>query len=90
MNSDLEMQVNKTQAGLYTVAWGYKRAPADVQEEAFVANSLGMISPAQLGFLRAQEGKGTFNPYSRTNADVLYDDRSNQVVIVPDGAISKL
>ena len=90
MNPNLEMQVNRTQAGLYTVAYGYKQAPLDVQEAAFALNKLGIVSPAQLGFLRAQEGKGVFNPYSRTNADVLYDDRNNQIVIVPEGAISKL
>lgn len=84
------MQVNKTQAGLYTVTYGRKEAPLDVQEVAFAANGLDTVSPAQLGFLRAQEGNGTFKPYSRTNADVLYDDRADQVVIVPDGAISKL
>jgi len=84
------MQVNKTHAGLYTVTYGYRKSPLDVQEAAFAANGLGMISPAELGFLRAQEGGDTFKPYSRTNADVFYDDRTNQVVIVPDGAISKL
>ena len=93
MKPNLEMQVNKTQAGLYTVAYGRKEAPLDVQEAAFALKNLGIVSPAQLGFLRAQKDKdtsNTFKPYSRTNADVLYDDRNNQVVIVPDGAISKL
>src|SRR3989338_5575547 len=51
--------------------------------------TLRLFLPAQLGFLRAK-GDGAFKPYSRTNADVFYDDRDNgQVVIVPDSAISK-
>ena len=90
MNPNLEMQVNRTNAGLYTVTYGLKEAPLDVQEAAFAANGIEIFSPAQLGFLRAKEGKGTFKPYSRTGADVLYDDRNNQVVVVPDGAISRL
>ncbi len=90
MNPNLEMQVNKTQAGLFTVTYGCKKAPLDVQEATFAANGLGIISPAQDAFLRVKEGNGTFEPYSRTNADVLYDYRTNQVVIVPDSAISKL
>ena len=89
--SNLEMQVSKTQVGIYVVTYGYKEAPLNVQEAAFALNQLGIVSPAQLGFLRAQGPKdNTFNPYSRTNADVFYDDRTNQVVIVPDEAISKL
>ena len=90
MSPNLEMQVNKTQLGLYTVAYGRKEAPLDVQEAAFAVNNLGMVSPAELGFLRTQGPKNTFNPYSRTNADVFYDDRRNLVVIVPGGEISKL
>ena len=89
MIPNLEMQVNKTQAGLYTVAYGRKEAPLNVQEAAFATNNLGMVSPAQLGFLRVQ-GENIFKPYSRTNADVLYDNRTHEVVIVPNGAISKL
>jgi len=90
MMPNLEMQVNKTNAGIYTVTYGRKEAPLDVQAAAFAANHLDIISPAQLGFLRAKEGKGTFNPYSRTVADVFYDDRDGtQVVIAPDGAISR-
>ncbi|MBI2549502.1 hypothetical protein HYW21_09240 [Candidatus Woesearchaeota archaeon] len=90
MNPNLEMKVSKTQAGLYTVTYGYKEAPLDVQEAAFAVHGMHMVSPAELGFLRVQGPKDTFNPYSRTNADVFYDDRTNQVVIVPDGAISNL
>ena len=90
MIPNLEMQVNKTNAGLYTVTYGYKEAPLDEQEAAFAANGLGIVSPAQLGFLRAKERKGTFKPYSRTGADVFYDDRTDKIVVVPDGAISKL
>ncbi|HLC60628.1 MAG TPA: hypothetical protein VJJ52_04310 [Candidatus Nanoarchaeia archaeon] len=90
MNPNLEMQVNKTNAGLYTVTYGRKEAPLNVQEASFASNKLGMISPAQLGFLRANaENANEFSPYSRTNADVFYDDKNNKVVIVPDGAISK-
>ena len=90
MIPNLEMQVNRTNAGLYTVAYGRKEAPLDVQEAAFAANNLSMVSPAQLGFLRAREDTGIFKPYSRTSADVFYDNKNNQVVIVPDGAISRL
>ena len=89
MNPNLEMQVNKANAGLYTVTYGRKEAPLDVQEAAFAAKGLGMISPAQFGFIRVKESQGIFKPYSRTSSDVFYDDRNNQVVIVPDGAISK-
>lgn len=90
MNPTLEMQINKTNVGLYTITYGRKRATLNEQEAAFAANSLEIVSPAQLGFLRAKKSQGTFKPYSRTNADILYDDRTNQVVIVPDRAISKL
>lgn len=90
MNPNLEMEVNKTQAGLYTVTYGRIEAPLDVQEAAFAVHGLHTVSPAQLGFLRAQESKGTFSPYSRTGADVFYDDRHDQVVVVPNGAISGL
>ena len=90
MIPNLEMQVEKTQAGLYTVIHGCKEAPLDVQEAAFALNELGTVSPAQLGFLRAQEGTDTFKPYSRTNADVFYDDRPDKFVIVPNKEISKL
>ena len=76
--------------GLYTVTYAREEAPLDVQEAAFAAKGLEIVSPAQLGFLRTKGRKGTFNLYSRTNADVFYDDRTNQVVIVPDGAISKI
>ena len=89
MNPKLEMQVNRTQAGLYTVAYGRKEAPLDVQEAAFAANGLGIVSPAQLGFLPAKVGNDTFNRYSRTNADVFYDDRHDRIVIVPNREISK-
>jgi len=88
MSPNLEMQVNETQAGLYTVTYGRIKAPLDVQEAAFAANGLEIVSPAQVGFLRHKEGKGTFNPYSRTNADVFYDDRTDRVVIVPNRELS--
>ena len=84
------MKVNKTPAGLYTITYARKEAQLDVQEAAFATKGLEIVSPAQLGFLRAHGRKGTFNLYSGTNADVFYDDRTNQVVIVPDGAISKI
>lgn len=90
MNHNLEMEVNTTQAGLYVVTYGRIEAPLDVQEATFAVHGVHTFSLAQLGFLRAQEGKGTFNPYSRTGADVFYDDRYNQVVVVPNGAISGL
>ena len=49
-----------------------------------------MVSPAELGFLRAQGPKGIFDRYSMTNYDVVYDPRSrSKVVIVPCGAISE-
>ena len=87
---NLEMKVGQTQAGLYTIYYAHKEAPLDVQEAAFAANGLDIVSPAQLGFLRAKEGKGAFNPYSRTNADVFYDDVTDKAVIVPSGAISRI
>lgn len=90
MNPNLEMQINKTNAGLYTLTYGRKEAPLDVQEMAFAANGLGIVSPAQIGFLRTNESQGIFKPYSRTNADVFYDDRDGgKVVIVSNGEISK-
>ena len=89
MNPNLEMQVSRTNSGLLTVTYGRKEAPLDVQEAAFAANGLEIVSPAQLGFLRSK-GNGVFNSYSRTGADVLYDDRNDHVVIVPNGAISRL
>ena len=46
MNPNLEMKVNKTNAGLYTVTYGYKEAPLNVEEAAFAANGLEIISPA--------------------------------------------
>ena len=89
MNPNLEMNVSKMQAGLYTVTYGCKEAPLDVQEAAFAANGIEIVSPAELGFLRAQGPKNIFNPYSRTNADILYDDRNNQFVIIPNEELSK-
>src|SRR3989344_5469136 len=88
MNPNLEMQVSKTRAGIFTVTYGRIEALLDVQEASFAANGLDLISPPQLGFLRAKEGKGTFMPYSRTSADVLYDDRNSKVVVVPNEALS--
>ena len=76
--------------GLYTVTYAREEAPLDVQEAAFAAKGLEIVSPAQLGFLRTKGRKGAFNLYSRTNAYVVYDDRNNKIVIVPDGAISKI
>lgn len=90
MNPNLEMKVNTTQAGLYTVTYVRIEALLDVQEATFAVHDLHTVSPAELGFLRAQESTGAFNPYSRTGADVLYDDRHDRVVVVPNGAISKL
>lgn len=90
MNPNLEMKVNKTQAGLYTVTFGYKEAPSDAQEAAFAVHGLHIVFPAELGFLRAKEGKGTFNFYSRTGTDIFCDDRHDHIVIVPNGAISGL
>ena len=86
---NLEMQVSKTQAGLYTVAYGRKEAPLDVQEAAFAANGLGMISPAQKGFLQANESQGIFEPYSRTNAYAFYGHKNERVVIIPNGTMDK-
>ena len=90
MNPNLELHLDRTEAGLYTVTFGYKEAPLNVQEAAFAAHGLDTVSPAQLGFLRATQpaGVSTFNPYSRTSADIFYDDRSDRAVIVPNGAIS--
>ena len=86
---NLEMQVNKTPAGLYIVTYGRKEVPLNEQEAAFAVHDLHTVFPAELGFLRVQGPKGAFDPYSRTNADVFYDDRNNKVVIVPNEAISE-
>jgi len=90
MNPNLEMQVSKIQAGLWTVTYGRKAEALDIQEAAFVANDLDIVSPALLGFLRTKESQGIFNLYSRTSSDVLYDDRTDVVVVVPDGSISRI
>lgn len=91
MSPNLEVQIETTKAGLFTVTYAYKQAPLDVQEAAFAVDGLNMVSPAELCSLRANqpEGVAAFSPYSRTDADVFYDDRDNpQAVIIPDGAIS--
>ncbi len=95
MNPSLEMQVkeiqvHKTYVGGYTVNWAYTKAPLDVQEKVFADNNIVTISPAELGLLRANASTGIFDTYSRTRYDVLHDDRIPQVVIVQDGAISRL
>ncbi len=89
MDTSLEMKVSTIEAGTHTVTYGFKEAPLDVQEATFAAKNLITISPAELGFLRAN-GSGIFDSYSRTSAEVFYDDRNNKVIIVPGGAISKL
>lgn len=47
MIPNLEVQVNKTQAGLYTVTYGRKEAPLNEQEAAFAVNGLDIVSPSQ-------------------------------------------
>ena len=73
----------------HRVTYCYKATRLDVQETGFAACGLEMISPAQLGFLRAKRLEA-FEHYSKTNADVFYEDRGNsQVIIVPSGILSK-
>ena len=87
---NLTVDVKTTKAGLYTVTFCYTQAPLDIQEASFAADGLKIVSPAQLGFLRAKVKDGEFNMYSRTDADVFYDDRTPQAVIVPKGAMRNL
>ena len=89
----LEIRLNQTQAGIYNVTYGRIDAPLDVQEATFAENNLSMVSPAQFGYLIASQNEGddTLPVYSKTSYDVFYDDRDgHRVVIVPDGAISKI
>lgn len=98
MSIDLKLDVRRTRAGIYQVTFAYLKAPLDVREAAFGVHGLHMVSPAELGFLRATQPEGvtTFSQPSTTNTDIWYDDRDQchdrdqcQVVVVPDGAISK-
>ena len=91
-----KVKINKTRAGVYSVTYSKVEAPLNLQQEAFADHGLRMISPAQLGFVRASQltsqlgGVISFNGYSRTNADVFYDDRDDsKVIVVPDDALSK-
>ena len=64
---DLEVRTKIIRAGLYNVAFSYINSKLNIQEAAFVSNGLEMVSPAQLGFLRATNHPA-FNRNSTTNA----------------------
>lgn len=97
MSLNLQLDIKKTNAGVFAVTYGYLGAPfsidapLNIQEAAFVANGLEIVSPAQLGFLRVNVPDDTFNPFSRSCAEVLYDDRDGRkVIVLPNGGISRL
>ena len=88
---NLEMQVTRTPAGLYTIAWRYEfRAPLDIQVGSFPSDNLKVISPSQLAFAQTNTEDGIFEDRSRTTADVIYDPRNNQFIIFPEGTIRDL
>lgn len=72
--------------------WTINPAPADFLEEQFEKRNLNFVSPAQLGFLRAKDFSPdlseTMGP-SITNTDIFYEG-GNRIILVPDGAITKL
>ena len=87
--NDSRVRTNTIMAGLYNVAFIYNTSTLNIQEAVFASNGLEMVSPAQLGFLRANNHPA-FNRNSTTNADVFYDDRDNaKIVVVKGGNISK-
>lgn len=93
MGPNLEVRVETIDVGGYRVRYLYIEAPLDVQEAAFADSDLKMVSPALLGYLRARSPLGviTFDRSSRTNTEVIHDDRDGgRVVVVPDSAISKV
>ncbi len=92
MNLDLELQTDRTKDGLYAVTYAYFKAPLNMQEAAFDAAGLHMVSPAELGYLRHTiSGDNPFFKYSRTNTDVFIDlrDKANpRVVLLPGEVLS--
>ncbi|MBI2548010.1 hypothetical protein HYW21_01535 [Candidatus Woesearchaeota archaeon] len=80
-----EMDVNKTQVGLYTVTYALSQRPLDVQELAFAAKGLHTISPAEKGLLMIGVDDSPFTPYSRTDMDVIYDKRAKDRVVLARG-----
>lgn len=88
---ELELKEALTKDGVWVVTYDYKKAPADVQEAAFVAHGLSYISPAELAFLRVNVEGDTFAPYSRTCGEAFVDDRDDgKVVVLPRGGISRI
>ncbi|MBS3096971.1 hypothetical protein J4480_06055 [Candidatus Woesearchaeota archaeon] len=72
--------------------WTINPAPADFLEQQFEKRNLNFVSPSQLGFLRAKD----FSPdlsetrgSSITNTDIFYEG-GDRIILVPDGAITKL
>lgn len=83
--SGLQLQEARTRDGLYTVTYAFSQGPLDVQELAFAANGLHILSPAEKGFLIAGVNDSPFTPYSRTNMDVFYDKRDQGKVVLARG-----
>ena len=90
MNANTKTQITKTPAGIYTVSWRYEQASLDIQVGSFASDGLKVVSPSQLAFAQTNAGNGTFERYSRTTGDCLYDARNNKFVIFPDGTIRDL
>ena len=86
---DSRVRTNTIMAGSYNVTFIHNTSTLNIQEAVFASNGLEMVSPAQLGFLRATNHPA-FNQSSTTNADVFYDDRDNTKIVVVKGSnISK-
>lgn len=67
-------------------------APANFLEETFGKRNLDFISPAQMGFLRANDFVPDLSETmgsSITNTDIFYDG-GDRIILVPDGALTKL
>src|SRR3989338_443670 len=85
MNINLQPQVAQTKDGLYAVTYASLVAPLNVQEAAFAAHDLHTVSPAELGYLRANIRDSPFMPYSRTDMDIFYDSRDGGKVVLARG-----
>ena len=72
--------------------WTINPAPADFLEQQFEKRNLNFVSPSQLGFLRAKDFSPDFSETmgsSITNTDIFYEG-GDRIILVPDGAITKL
>ena len=83
----LQLHTRRTDSGLYKATFAWLEVPFDVQEAAFIANRLDIVSPAELGFLRANVGDNTFNQYSSTRGRSIHDNRDDGrgFVVFPEG-----